>query len=81
MDNFGRAHDSMTDPGRRHWPIVPGPNPQNPMPRALYANTAGTVTIVDEQGTRVDYNVVASQVLPFRAFRITAATASLIGWE
>ena len=80
-DTFGEAHSGLTNPGRRHRTITPGADLLNPMPRVLYANTAGTVTVVDELGTSVVSNVTARPILPFRAARITAATASIIAWE
>jgi hypothetical protein len=73
------AADLIT-PGQRHHAIVPGPEVLSPKPRAIWCQTAGDVTVVDEAGTSLVYTVSQGQVLDFRAHRITASTATLYGW-
>jgi hypothetical protein len=79
-DNFGTYSDGLESPGRRHRVITPGPSPIVPLPRALYCNGAGQVTITDVDGISVTYEVEKG-VLPFRARIITAATVTVIAWE
>jgi len=80
MSNFSSYAVGRSDPGQSHFTITPGASALNPRPRAIYANTAGTVTVEDATGVSVVYNVLAGQVLPFSAVKITAATATVIGW-
>jgi uncharacterized protein YjdB len=41
---------------------------------------AGTATLEDEGGVSITYTLAAGEVLAFRAVKVTAATATLIGW-
>lgn len=80
-DRYATFSSSLDSPADTHLAITPGPDPIVPRPRALYCNTAGTVTVVDRGGVSLTYTVSAGQILPFRAVRITAATATVYGWE
>jgi hypothetical protein len=51
------------------------------MPRSIYCEAAGTITVQDLDGTSLTYTLVQGQILPFRARKITAATATVYGWE
>lgn len=62
-----------------HGVVTPGDEPLSPRPDVLYVNASGTVTIEDENGTSVTYNVFAGQFLPISPVKITAATATIIG--
>ncbi len=80
-DNFGTFSPGLDSPGRRHWQITPGTGVIAPMPRTLYVEAGGTVTIEDQFGTSLTYTVTQGQILPFRPRRITAATATIFAWE
>lgn len=80
-DNFANHFKRLDSPGGVHFAITPGPGDINPRPRVLYCNVAGTATLVDETGASLVYNLTAGQLLPFRAVKVTAATATIFGWE
>jgi hypothetical protein len=65
----------------KHYPIVPGPGALDPRPDVLYVLASGNATLEDEYGVAVTYPLVAGQILPFSFNKVTAATATLIGWE
>ena len=64
-----------------HWTIVPGAGDLDPRPHVLYVAAPGDVTIVDEEGTELAYTVTAGQILPFSPVKVTAATATILGWK
>lgn len=80
-DNFATHAVGLDAPCGRHFAITPGAGALTPRPRAIYCEAAGTATIEDAQGTSLVYTLAQGQILPFRAVKITAATATLIGWE
>lgn len=80
-DNFGTYSPGLDSPGRKHWLITPSANDIVPRPRSIYCEVAGTVTVQDIDGTSLTYTLVQGQVLPFRARKITAATATVYAWE
>jgi len=79
-DTFASTEPGLADPAFRHFVITPGASDFSQTCRAIYVSVDGTATIKDIDGTSVDYNLFAGQVLPLRAIAVTAATATLIGW-
>lgn len=71
-------------PADRHFSITPNDSTDLTVtPRAIYVGGAGTLTMLDQNGGSVQYTVLAGQVLPFRATRVTATgttATGLIGW-
>ncbi len=80
-DRFASYSSGLDSPGTRHFAITPSANDLNPRPRSLYCEAAGTVTIQDADLNSLTYTLQQGQVLPFRGRRITAATATVYGWE
>lgn len=80
MDPFAYSHQELSSPGLRHYTVTPGASDLDPKPRSLRANTSGTITIEDIDGTSIEYNVTQGEVIPFRGHKITAATAVVIAW-
>lgn len=73
-----------TAPAARHWPIVPSDTVNlSPRPRSLWCETAGTVSIENEEGRILSYTVTAGQILPFQATKVraTGATATVYRWR
>ena len=65
--------DSKADPATRHTQITAhASNPLDPIPRAIYCQVAGTITIVDKYGTSLPYAMTVGQVLPFRGRLVTS---------
>jgi hypothetical protein len=42
--------------------------------------TTGNVTLVDKNGTSIQYAVTAGEIIPFRPEKVTAATATVVAW-
>lgn len=80
-DNFGNLASGLDSPARSHRLITPGTGVIAPLPRCIYCNTAGTVTMEGADGVALTYTVTEGQIIPFRARRITAATATVFAWE
>ncbi|EYD71592.1 hypothetical protein Rumeso_04993 [Rubellimicrobium mesophilum DSM 19309] len=80
FQSFVKGLDSVAD---THRVITPGTGVLDPKPRALFFNgtSAGTITVEDGLGTSIVYNCQPGQVLPFRGTKVTAATATVVGWE
>lgn len=74
----------QTAPAGGHYSITPGAGVLAPMPRALYVASidgGATATIEDINGTSLAYaGLVVGQVLPIKAAKVTAATATLYAW-
>ncbi len=64
-----------------HQPITPHDVNQLARPMVIYALTAGTVTIVSEDGVAVTYTVPANWTSPIFTTRVmaTGTTASVVG--
>ena len=77
---FGTHVTGLDGPADYHFAITPGASEFAQIPRAIYCEAAGTATIEDANGVALVYTLVAGQLLPFRARRVTAATATLRGW-
>lgn len=79
-DTFANHAAGLDSPALRHYTITPGAGDLAFRPRAIRCDVGGTATIVDEAGTSIVYNLVAGEILPLRAVKVTAATATLIAW-
>ncbi|GGW22806.1 hypothetical protein GCM10011452_06890 [Gemmobacter lanyuensis] len=82
-DQFQLHAQGLESPATQHFGIVPSDTAfLATIPRALYANTSGTATLEDRAGAVITYNLIAGQILPFRAVRVraTGTSAALIGW-
>lgn len=79
-DPFLNMKRSLESPATKHYVVTPGAAVLDPLPRVLYANSDGTMTVEDEDGTSVVYNVGTGSMIPFRGTKITAATAQIIAW-
>lgn len=75
---------NQTAPAGGHYQVTPGSAVLDPMPRALYVASVdggATAAITDAAGTELTYSgLVVGQVLPIKAYKITAATAVLFAW-
>ena len=78
-DNFATHSSGLSSPATRHFAITAGPSDMAIRPRAIRCNVAGTATLEDEAGVSITYILAAGEVLAFRAVKVTAATATLIG--
>ena len=76
------AKNAGSEPGVFHYAVTPSNTvPLTPVPRSLFVNANGILTIVDSNDEAVTYNVTAGQILPFRAIYInTDSTANVIAW-
>lgn len=63
-----------------HFPITPSDDVLDPRPWVLYAAVDLTATLVDENGTALEYVLSAGQILPFSPVKVTAASGTLVGW-
>lgn len=80
MDLFASFRKGLSSPADEHYTVTPSNNALSPKPRAIRAMTSGNVTIVDKKGTSIQYAVTAGDIIPFRAEKITAATATVVAW-
>lgn len=79
-DHFSRLADEPGAPARQMFLITPGANPIDPLPKALRANGAGTITLVAvDSAEAVTIDVVAGEIVPVRAEKVTAATVVIHG--
>jgi len=70
---------SYTHPAGKLKKITASASPQDPRPRALYIDTAGTMDIENEDATtEAGINLVAGTVVPFQAYKITAISGAII---
>ena len=80
-DNFATYANALSAPATRHFAITAGPSDMAIRPRAIRCDVAGTATLEDEAGVSITYTLAAGEVLAIRAVKVTAATATLIGWR
>jgi hypothetical protein len=80
MDLFSSFRKGLESPADEQYTITPSADALSPKPRAIYAATTGSATLVDKNGTSIVYALTAGQILPFRPEKVTAATATLIAW-
>ena len=79
-DPFKNTPSGLESPAAIHHPVVPSADELVPRPRALFALTSGDVTVEDHLGTSITYPVTLGLLIPFRAHKITAATATIVAW-
>lgn len=81
-DKFNAMSDSPIAPARTMFVISPhATNEIDPLPKAIRADSAGTITLqAVESTTDVTINVVAGEVVPVRArfIRSSGTTVTLI---
>ncbi len=81
MTTYSKYNNGVSDPAREVFLITPSANILDPVPKAIRADTAGTVTFVAaDSTTSVTLNVVAGEILPVRPKLITASTAVIHGF-
>ncbi len=80
MDHFALFGSGLESPATAHYTITPGPADLPVIPRAIRCEGSGTATIVDRAGTSITYSLTAGEILPLRAVKVTAATATLVAW-
>lgn len=82
-DKFGKAPDELTAPGRNMFAITPHATDEvTPIPKAIRANTAGTVALRTIDGTEdVSVTMAVGEVLHVRVqfVRAVGTTATLHG--
>lgn len=80
-DTFQGQGAGLTSPGFRHYAVTPADADLPIRPRALWVDADGTAILRDETGVDVTYDVIAGQIIPFRAVQVRAAsTATLVAW-
>jgi hypothetical protein len=78
---YARPLPSMA---HKHFAITPDDDADLPVrPLGLYCEEAGTVAVVDEDGTELSYTLEQGWELPFSAVRVkaTGTTATVYGWR
>jgi len=73
--------EGASAPAIKHYPITPGPDELSANIKCVYITVAGDVTVEDVNGASIIYTFDAPGLFPFRPTKITAATATVIGWE
>mgnify|MGYP001765871432 CR=1 FL=1 len=72
-DKFESHRTGLSDPGTRHFLIVPSDTVDiDPKPRALYCRAAGTVVIRDEAGVDLPYTMNPGDQTIVRPVRVLA---------
>lgn len=79
-DLYANERRDLNTVGEFHYLVVPGASALDPKPKVVRADTAGTVTVEDFDGTSITYTMAAGEVLQFRPHKITAATATIHAW-
>lgn len=81
-DSFTGHSDAVSNPARKVWAITPhATNEVDPLPKAIRADTAGTIALrAVDSGADVTLTVAAGEVLPIRAqyIRATGTTVTTI---
>ena len=77
---YGKYNNTPSTPAREFFLITPSANILNPAPKALRADTAGTITFqAIDSSASVTVNVLEGEILPVQAIKVTAATATVHG--
>lgn len=79
-DPRASAPPSRIDPARGHKLVAASADETAVRYYALYAETAGSVTLVDDHGQALSYTLAQGQTLDFSPARITAVTGTIYGW-
>lgn len=73
-DKFANVPDDVTAPARKMFVITPSNSFIDPLPKAIRANAAGSITLqAVESDTPVTLDMAAGEVLAVRAIKVTAA--------
>jgi hypothetical protein len=77
---YGKYNNTTSTPAREFFLITPSASILEPAPKALRADTEGTITFqaVDSPNT-VTVNVLPGEILPVQVLKVTAATATVHG--
>lgn len=65
---------STFDPARNWYAITPGPDALEPRPKALWANSAGTITAVGDDDNDEDFVVPGPGPVAISPVKVTAWT-------
>lgn len=77
---YGKYNNTTATPAREMFLITPGAGILTNLPKALRADTAGTITFqAVDSATTVTLNVAAGEIIPVQALRVTAATVVVHG--
>ena len=82
-DRFAAEQPKITGPATNHFLIEPNNDSDLPqVPRAIRCEVAGTIAIVDKDGTELPYTMAVGEVIDFRAVRVksTGTTGTFYGW-
>lgn len=80
-DNFESATASLTSQGVQHILLAASGADLALRPKAIYCQSAGTITLEDESQVALPYTLAAGQVLPFRPLKVTAISGgTFYGW-
>ncbi len=79
-DRYTEYADGPQSPAREMFLITPGVGDISPLPKALRFNAAGTVTLqAVGSSSSVTLTVLAGEVIPVRALKVTASTVTVHG--
>lgn len=84
MDDFQSSVPGLNSPATKHFAIMPDDTGDLPrLPRVIYCQSGGTITIRDEQGITLPYTMQAGERLDFRGVRVmsTGTTGTYYGWS
>lgn len=77
---YGKYNNTTATPAREMFLITPSASILSPMPKALRADTEGTITFqAVDSATTVTVNVLPGEILPVQVLKVTAATATVHG--
>lgn len=77
---YGKYNNTTSTPAREFFLITPSADILDPAPKALRADSVGTITFqAVDSATTVTVNVQAGEILPVQAIKVTAATATVHG--
>jgi hypothetical protein len=80
-DPYSNNAKGVTGPGERHWLLTASAQDLPVLPRAIYCEADGTITIRDTAGQVLPYTLVQGQQLPFRGVAVTAISGgTFYGW-
>lgn len=73
---------SNIESATKHYTITPGADALDPPPIAIRCDQSGTATIVDNEGTSIEYNLLQGEIVYLQGdnIKVTAAAATLIAY-
>lgn len=82
-DRWADSADTDVSPASRHVALAANAGADlADLPRAIYCEADGTITLLDELGTALPYTMTAGQMIPFRGVRVTAISGgTFYGWS